>query len=232
MIELSGKIGDPEAKIRFTPRDGSEKRVEPLEFPLLWGHRCGRCGNVVNALFETHTEVDLFPYEATCVLSQGEKNAGEILKFVPNKKDKGNYESTMLVTPKGGLQRLRLKNHVARLSIVQDRPTFGSECVNEVGERTCPLTSIFSPREELLIKDLLLLFAFQTTELPQYNLPSIEALIPDPNGHASTDNRFRWARAIGRDPLPIIFVERQYLQSGLNWWLVTAMKPFLKPKTA
>jgi hypothetical protein len=133
MIELIPASGERGPLIRLTPRQGFKKSHKMLEFPLQYGHRCPYCPNVINAVFCPDRQIDLFPYEETVVLSQGEKNAGEILKVVPgHNPNEGNYNIDYVSTPEGNLQRIRMKNHVVRAAAIQDRG-YNGVGVEEVG---------------------------------------------------------------------------------------------------
>jgi hypothetical protein len=103
VIELSGKPGDLNGQIRFTPRPGFKKAHKTLERELVYGHYCPRCMNVVQALFFTDEPVDLWPYEETNVMStsKSEEKIGTILKIVPNRESKAGY-TNYTVTPLRG----------------------------------------------------------------------------------------------------------------------------------
>jgi hypothetical protein len=226
MIDITTRTDKP--KVAMTPRTGFRAKAKPQEFNLVYGHKCPYCGNVISACFETDKEIDLFPYEETAVLSQGEKNRGELLKTVPNQKDpKGCYRSEYFGKGSNGRQRLLMKNHIMRVAAIESRFLSNSgDHIWETGERPCMYAGIFSEREDLLVKDLLLLFKFSPSDLAGYNIPKVSQLIPDPQGD-SESGQFRWVPAVGTAP-PVILAQREYIVGGVNYFLVRMMKPFHK----
>ena len=212
--------------IRFTKRKGFKGSVKPLELELVYGHRCPVCGNVMQALFKTEAPVSLWPYEETAVLSQGTKNAGELLKTLPNEKSEYGdscYESDFQLAGGVGSQKIRLKNHIMRSRALADRQ-FTGEGLFEVGERCCMKTGIFSIRQDLLVKDFCLFSMMQGVKIPLYNLPNIDQII------TGTDDKIgRLVNAVGNAP-PVILVERTSLIHGFNFYLEPRLEPYLKKK--
>lgn len=229
MIELIAASGERGPLIRLTPRTGHKKLAPTLEFPLKYGHRCPTCSNLICAVFYPDRKIDLFPYEETIVLSQGEKNAGEVLKVVPGTlPEESNLKVDFFATDNGSVQHIRQKNHLIRIGAVQDRG-YNGEGIEEVGERPCFDTALFHPREDLLIKDLLLLFqAYTPKDLSGFNLPTVQQLFPDKNGDRTTDRKFRWIEAVGNAP-PAILMDRGFVKSAYNFWLKQRMDTFRKP---
>jgi hypothetical protein len=225
MIDISRPGNNP--KIRLTPRPGFRTK-KALEFDLIYGHKCPFCSNVITACFKTEQKIDLFPYEETSILSQGEKNRGELLKTVPNRKDPdGCYRSEHFGKGADGIQRLLMKNHIMHASAIESRSRDESgESLWEPGERPCMYAGVFSEREDLLIKDLLLLFKFHPTNISSYNIPKVKEIIPDPAGDPEA-GQFRWIPAIGDAP-PVVLSERNYIKGGMNYFLSNLMKPFTK----
>jgi hypothetical protein len=234
MIEFVGE--GKEAQLYLTPRAGFNK-VKTLQLDLIYGHQCPLCQNVILAFFKTPEEVRLWPYEETRVLSEVGKNKGELMKVVPNEKSKlgeSCYRSDFYRTPDGqSAQKLILKNHIMRVSAIQDRG-YNGENLWEVGERTCLLTGVFSTREDITIKDLCLLFKMLPAELEAYNIPKVSELIPDPLGVPNStgpENRmFRWTPAVGSAP-PVILTSREKVLAGYPFWLKEILKPFKKAVT-
>lgn len=221
MIELVGKPGDAQGKIRFSPRDSFKKRAKHEERELIYGHKCPVCNNLVQAYFLTPQPINLFPYEETVVLSQGEKNAGEILKILPGRYDRQQdtcYNDLHL----RGAQRIVLKNHLMRLDAMADRQPTG-DGIWEVGERTCFKAGVFSLREDLAVKDLMLFSLMTPLETGNYNIPKIEELFPHPLG----DAEFRWVRAVGQAP-PMILMNRESFTHGFQYSLRSRLAPFMK----
>lgn len=131
MIKLIDK-GPDASRIEFTPIHGSRSRAVTRD--LIFGHRCHWCQNVVTALFLTPEQIDLRPYEETRVISQGDKNAGELLKIIPNLQDPlSSYRQSFYPSPAGKAQYIRLKNHVLRWESQQS----GNDKYYEPGERCC-----------------------------------------------------------------------------------------------
>jgi hypothetical protein len=163
LISLSKRTSKP--KITFSPRPGFQKSHVAKEFDLIYGHVCPVCGNVITAVFKTESEIPLFPYEETTILSKGEKNAGDVLKIIPNDKNSTTcYNVEFLKTESGSVQKLLMKNHIMRPIASQERFTIdvnsgqSGKAVWEAGEDACLMTGVFSEREDLLVKDLFMLF--------------------------------------------------------------------------
>jgi hypothetical protein len=216
MIKLRGKgeVSDPSNKIIFEPRGGFSRgraAAPTLEFPLIYGHRCPYCGNVIQALFKAPREFSLWPYEETILLSQGEKNSGEIRKTFPD--DKTQYGKTcyrMNFSPaEGGSIKLTLKNHVMRHASLSLREVNG-EGLWEPGEKPCTKAAIFSLREDLLVKDFLLFSLMVDYEVSKYNIPKAKDLIPE------NDTNFRVETAVGQAP-PVILVDRTSFVYGFHY---------------
>lgn len=234
MIKLRGKIEtqDPINKIIFEPRAGftrGERKTPELEFPLIYGHRCQFCNNVIQALFKAPRLFSLWPYEETVILSQGEKNAGEIRKIFPD--DKAKYGKSCyrmdFNASEGGSVKITLKNHIMRHSCVKEHSYDGAG-LWEVSEKVCIWAGIFSLREDLAIKDWLLFSQLGDgtrsdgdNEISKYKLPAIKDLILD------TDTNFKLVPSVGVAP-PVILVERQNFLYGFHYQTRKIMAPFKK----
>jgi hypothetical protein len=220
MIQL---VKGTKPKLRLTPRQGFKRTHKELELDLVYGHSCSTCSNVINVLAKSKTDIDLYPFEETGILSQGEKNAGELLKVIPNDKDaqRSAYKKDFLVgsdPSQEGLLQLRLINHIVRVGAIKDKTSEG-EGIEELGERPCFKIGVFSRREDLMIKDLLLLFGFQHSEfLTTYKVPKVTELFPDRAGSPDCNREFQWTPAVGEAP-PVILVSRNYLKHGYNYFL-------------
>lgn len=227
MIKLRGKAeqNDPTNEIIFEPRPHFVRgrgAAPELKFPLIYGHRCPVCSNVMQALFRAPRTFSTWPYEETVLLSAGEKNSGEIRKTYPDDKTKfGKSCYRMEFTPaEGGSIKLTLKNHIMRHCAISERQ-FNGDGLWEVGERPCTRTGIFALREDLLVKDFLLFSQISEIEIPKYNIPKVKDLILE----ADTD--FRVVPSIGVAP-PVILVERQVLVYGFHYKTRPKMNAYLK----
>jgi hypothetical protein len=211
-------------KIIFSIREEYKGDAKQLEFELIYGHRCPICGNVIQALFKTPKPINLWPYEATAILSSGTKNAGEIRRIIPDDKSKYGdscYESTFHLAG-GGSQKIRLKNHIMRVRVLE-KMDYTGEGLFEVGERCCPKTGIFSVRKDLLMKDLCLFSMMLNQKVNMYNLPDIEAVIP--NG---IDNKIgQTVKAIGNAP-PVVLVDRTMVVHGFTFYLEPRLEQYKK----
>lgn len=227
MIRLRGvnEKEDINNKIIFEPRPGFSRgrgAAPGLEFPLIYGHRCTYCSNVIQALFKAPRTFSLWPYEETVLLSQGEQNSGEIRKTYPDEKTKyGKSCYRMDFSPaEGGSIKLTLKNHILRHVAIAERKYTG-EGLWEVGERPCTHAGIFSLREDLLVKDWLLFSQITEQEIVKYNIPPVKDLIPE------TDTNFKVMPAVGVAP-PVILVERTSLVYGYNYQTRPKMTAYRK----
>jgi hypothetical protein len=222
MIEISKPIIQKPV-VKFTPRQGFKRSYKPFDLPLLYGHRCPTCGNVITAAFHTDRAIDLWPYESSVILSQGKENAGEILKVVPEG-SKGRkysqYNSEFFdCGPGKSVQRILMKNHVISPEAITERyrmlekPHMYSQLETalwQVGDRPCSYACLFNEREDLAIKDLLVLFWISSEQWHLYNIPTkVTTLIPDQYGTGA----FRYLPAIGDGP-PAIMAERQTFING------------------
>lgn len=227
MIRLRGKTEaqDPLNKIYFEPRPGFTRGVgvaPSLEFPLVYGHRCPFCTNVIQALFKAPKMFNLWPYEETTLLSQGEKNSGEIRKVFPDDKTRfGKSCYRVDFSPAdGGSVKITLKNHILRHQAIKDRQ-FNGDGLWEPGEKACMKAGVFSLREDLLVKDFLLFSQIQDAEIQQFNIPPVKDLIPDSDPH------FKLVPAVGVAP-PVILVERQSLVYGFHYQTRPRMQSYKK----
>lgn len=228
MIRLRGKceVSDANNKIIFEPRPGFTRgkgAAPELEFPLVYGHRCPTCGNVIQALFKAPRLFSLWPYEETTFLSQGEKNSGEIRKVFPDDKTRyGKSGYRMVFSPaEGGSIKLILRNHVMRHIAISTRKFNGEGLWEEGYERPCTHTGIFSVREDLLVKDWLLFSQLGEYEIPKYTIPPVKDLIPE------NDPNFKLVPAVGIAP-PVILVERQSLVYGFHYQTRPKMAQYRK----
>jgi len=233
MIDLTGNPGDKNCKITFSPRPGFKQSHRTFQRELVYGHYCPRCMNVVQALFLTDEPVDLWPYEATNVMSIGksDEKVGTILKIVPNVESKlgySNYTSTFLRSGGEPGQHIVLKNHVLKYHGVEKEKS-SADRYFEPGERPCAdYTGAFALREDLLVRDVCLFMRIDPTVLAQHNLPSVEEFL---NRAVSQD--FRSLPAYGVAP-PVILFPRERM-TGYNqnyeWWQIREiLKPFKKPE--
>lgn len=228
MIKIRGKAGEADInnKIIFEPRPGFTRgkgQAPSLEFPLLYGHKCQKCGNVIQGLFKAPKMFNLWPYEETVLLSQGEKNSGELRKIYPDEKTKfGKSCYKMAFSPaEGGSIKITLRNHIMNHKAIVERK-FDGEGLWEAGyERPCTHAGVFALREDLLLKDFLLFSNIDDYELPKYNIPPIQNVIP------IDDTTFITIPAIGIAP-PVILVERQSMVYGFHYAMRQRMTPYRK----
>lgn len=227
MIRLRGKneVNDSNNKIIFESRPGFSRgrgAAPALEFPLIYGHRCPYCSNVMQALFKAPRTFSLWPYEETVLLSQGEKNSGEIRKTYPDEKVKFGKSCYRMdfSSAEGGSIKLTLKNHIIQYTAIS-HSDYKGEGIWEAGERPCTHAGIFSLREDLLVKDWMLYSKITEHEIEKYNLPPVKELIPE------TDPNFKAVPAVGVAP-PVILVERASFIFGFNYQTRPKMAPYLK----
>lgn len=229
MIKIRGKTDsiDINNKIIFSPRPGFVKgkgAAPEMEFPLVYGHRCPYCANVIQALFKAPRKFSLWPYEETSILSQGEKNSGEIHSTYPDVKTWFNdscYNIAYSPAEEGSI-KITLKNHIMRHAGLHERDIKG-EGLWEVGKRPCMYAGIFSLREDLLIKDWLLFSGLTDSEISKCKFPEVKTMIPE------SDANFKLIPAVGVAP-PVILVERQSLLYGYNYYTRAFLTTYKKAK--
>lgn len=212
MIRLRGQneVNDINNKIIFSPRPGfirGKEKVPELEFPLIYGHKCPYCNNVIQALFKAQKTFSLWPYEETAILSQGEKNSGETLKIFPDNKTKlgkSCYKMDFSFA-EGGSIKLTLVNHIMLYRTIVRRDFTGAGLWEEGYKCVCTHTGIFSLREDLLVKDWLLFSILDPndkilgSEIKKYKLPSsLKDIIEEDN------TNYRLVPAIGMAPSVIL----------------------------
>jgi hypothetical protein len=212
MIQLVDR-GPNESLIRFTPRFAYRK-LGPLECDLIHGHFCMYCNNLIQALYYTDKPIDLPKYEETRVLSQGEKNGGELLKIVPNAEDKGNYKTEFFRTPNGNAEQITLKNHVLNFKGLSsgNRDDFF-----EVGERCCSYTSVLPLRNETIIRELAIVAGFNLESAGRYT----EGTEPPPKWIAEyfktaesyLTKEIRTIPAVGDAPMALL-IKRGYVKES------------------
>lgn len=227
MIKLRGKTGinDANNKIIFEPRPGFNRgRLKTMTFPLIYGHRCPHCSNVIQALFKAPNRIDLWAYEETVILSQGEKNSGEVRRIFPDEKTREGKSCYRIdfCDAEGGSIKLTLKNHIMRHSSIEKRQ-FNGEGLWEPGEKPCTKIGAFALREDLLVKDFLLFGQMLKDEVIKHDIPTPQQLIKE------DDKEFQLVPAVGVAP-PVILVERQSLVYGYHYHARPRMSDFKKKK--
>lgn len=232
MIKLRGKHttqSDDSNKIVFEPRPEYSKNTKELVFPLIYGHHCPYCSNVMQALFKAPRMFSLWEYEETTLLSQGSKNSGEIRKVYPdNKVKKGKSCYRMDFNPvEGGSVKITLKNHIMRHSAISKR-TYDGENIWETGEKPCTWAGIFSTREDLLVKDWLLFSQLGDgtqingdSEISKYDLPTIDKIVQE------DDKSFKLIPSVGAAP-PVILVDRHDIAYGFHYATRTKIAQYRK----
>lgn len=230
MIKIRGKCGveDPTNKIVFEPRPGFTRgnhKAPELEFPLIYGHKCPTCSNVMQALFKAPKTFSLWPYEETILLSQGKNNAGDIRQTFPTEQTKPGKTCYRIdySSADGGSIKLTLANHIMLHRAISYREFNGDGLWEQGKERPCLKTGIFSLREDLLVKDFLLFSMINEHEIPQYNIPPVKELIPE------NDTNFKLVPAVGIAP-PVILVQRESLVYGFHYQTRPKMAAFKKVK--
>lgn len=230
MIRLRGKAGidDKSNKIIFTPRSGfvrGKGKAPELEFPLVYGHKCPYCSNVIQALFKAPKTFSLWPYEETVLLSQGEKNAGEVRKVFPDDKTKSGKSCYKIdFSPaEGGSIKIILRNHLMRHQALAERTFDGEKFWEQSYERPCTRAGLFSIREDLLVKDWLTFSQMREDEVNKCQTPPIANLILE------NDSTFKLVPAVGKAP-PVILIERQNLLYGYYYQTRPLMTAYQKGK--
>src|SRR3569833_2521600 len=151
MIKLLNN-GPEDSLIEFRPRFKTRGKLQTRK--LMYGHECDWCGNVIQAAFHTDEEIKLYDYEETRVISQGDKNEGELLMLVPSQSDRESaYKVDMYRTKNGNAQLIRLKNHIARWQ----GKGGDNEQFFEVGERCCRYIGVYTRDESEVINELALI---------------------------------------------------------------------------
>lgn len=210
MIELVDR--GEKSLIRFTPRY-KFRHLPTIECDLIYGHQCPICRNVIQALYYVDQTFDLANYEETKVLSQGEKNAGELLKIVPNEEDQGNYRVQDYRFSDSRSQLIVLKNHVVNWKgLSGNRDEFF-----EVGERCCSYTAVISLQEKNVVRDLAAVAGYSLAAYGRYNEdvsePTIEFLANWLKTAFSWETlEIKMVNAIGSSP-PALMVKRSVLKS-------------------
>jgi len=219
MIQLVDR-GLDDSIIRFTPRHAYRK-LGPIECDLVHGHFCPWCNNVIQALYYTDKPIDLSKHEETRVISQGEKNEGELLKIVPNWEDDGNYKVQTFRTPQGNAQKIVLKNHVINWA---GTAAGNSDNFFEVGERCCIYTCLIPLTEETAMREFSMVAGFSLTVGNRYEqVEPPMAFVAEWFKNANTwdTKETRTLPAIGRSPLAFLMKRKalkdqfQYVASKL-----------------
>lgn len=210
MIELVDR-GD-KSLIRFTPRY-QYRKLPTIECELINGYRCPICSNVFQALYFIDAPFDLEKYEETRVLSQGEKNAGDLLKIVPNFEDKGNYRVIEYDLTDVKAQQIVLKNHVVNWKGVNGN----RDDYFEVGERCCSFTSVISLVAQNMARDLAVVAGYSLTAGNRY-----KDNVTEPTPEFITEwlkNSFSWEnqdvraiKAVGAS-LPALMIKRATMKN-------------------
>lgn len=229
MLELSGKPGDLQCKIRFSARRAfrGNPKAPSIERELVYGHVCPTCNNVIQAFFLTDQPVDLWMYEETVFVSSSQDRFGTELKTVPNNDSKfgySQYTSTFLRTAQGNAQHLVLKNHIVRFHGI-DAIKHTSDRFFEPGGNVCPNTGCFSLRPKLCMQDLILLFKGGSFMFKLYNFPdTLEALEEKARLYD-----IRLLPAYGKAPPVMTFPQTKLrVTSTLTYQIYSIYEPFTK----
>ena len=229
MIEILPRGGAP--VIMLTPRQGFKRTHQALEFPMVYGHRCPTCSNVIQAVFLTDQKVDLFPYEQTSILTQSkdEEKQGEVRAILPDTNSEEGYSCYHIDftnTVAGGSQKIVLRNHVLKLRALVEREPNG-EGLFEKGDRyyvkACTKIGIHALRDDLLMKDYCLFANMSDVELRNYNLPPVSEVITEFSGSSLG----RLVPTIGQAP-PLVLLERSDVVHGYGHVLRPVLKNYLK----
>jgi hypothetical protein len=234
MIALTGNPGGKDCRIQFSPRPRFKTSHKLIERELVYGHYCPLCMNVVQALFLTDEPVDLWPYEATNVMSMGKSDAklGTVLKVVPHAESKRGhtcYTSTVLPGSGDPGQHIVLKNHVLKYHGIENE-TNATDRFFEPGDRTCEYTGAFALRGDLLVRDICHFMRWEVAEMARYNLPSVEEFLT-----VAAAYDFRSLPAYGSAPPVVLFPRTKMTpqnkwDKGWGWQMRSIMKSFEKPK--
>lgn len=163
--------------IEFTPRSGFAN-VKPLTKKLIFAHICPSCKNVIQAFFESESEVNLWAYEETRHMSidtDGIKTP-ELKGLVPGPKDPiGKTQYNSYYDSKTGSQKITMKNHILKYSAI-DVKNIEEKIDWEPGGKMCELAGLFSLREDLLIRDYILFSRINEKHLWKYKATKVDQL--------------------------------------------------------
>lgn len=174
MIQLVDR-GPNDSIIRFSPRT-SYKTDKTIECDLEHGYVCPYCNNVIMAMYYTENPINLDKYEETRVLSQGDKNEGDLLKIIPNWEDaEGNYRTEFYKTANGNAEKIVLKNHVINW---KGAGSYNRKEFFEPGDRCCTFTTLISLRPENLIRDLASVSGYSLQAYNRYETTNTDPDVP------------------------------------------------------
>lgn len=215
--------------IEFSPKD-KRRSNKTITRNLAYGHYCDWCNNIIQAMFLTDKKIDLSLYEETRVISQGDKNEGNLLKVVPNKEDTTSaYKIDFYQTKAGNAQLIRLKNHLINWHADKDGSN-KSEDYFEVGERCCKYTGAYSLREEDIINEASIIANFKSvyyymskeyadnsscnTKIPWNKVPVsyLSEYVPD---YSWNKLDYKIIKCIGTGR-PLLLIPRDYVRYGNN----------------
>ena len=211
MISLTGKPGDKNFQVEFTPRWGYKTGRKTMVREGLYGHYCSTCSNVINVAFFTKKPVDLWPIEESNIISRAKDKFGESLQTVPgndSKEGTTQYNSTFFDTSNGQVQVLTLKNHILGYQGIVKGDTLKSNF--QTGECPCYYAGCFSFNSDLLLKDVFSFWGFRNQNFPEVKKPTLEEFV-----EAGKDSGFKLIPAYGEAP-PVILFPRSKVQEGFN----------------
>jgi hypothetical protein len=218
MIKLIDR-GPDNSRIEFSPRSRYSRVESTIQHELISGYTCPICNNVIQALFLTDKPVDIEKYEETRVLSQGEKNSGELLKVIPGGEEPGNYKQSFYKMPDGNAQKITLKNHVINWEGVGSGDR---DDLFEVGERCCKYSAVISLMEADVIKDLAMSLGrailYEQAGKPLPTIEFFEDWLKTEYYYYTLEMKL--LRGVGREVPPCTLVKRDVLKNppyfGLN----------------
>jgi hypothetical protein len=222
MITFRSSVDKSEHRVIFSPRPGTSQGAKEITRKLIYGYRCAFCRNPILFAFLTPHKVSLRKFEESRVVN----GVQEFHMAIPGEhsNDETAYHIDFIPVPGRtmGLQRVYMHNHILNEENIGDKDSAKKPNT----PRCCPYTSIVGSREDLLIKDSILMGGFPERELAEYNLPEwglFKELIKSEGG------RLFFQEGIGS--LPLVNVRSDFIseQKGIAYWRGVLL-PFKKPK--
>lgn len=129
-------------KIFFTPPEKSTE--QELEFDLVYGHRCPKCNNLVQALFMTDKKIDPKPWEE--IMTRQLDKDGYFKRIIPGRHERFRSHYNIQTIGRGNAvsaELIRLTEHFERKEDV-------------VNGNVCEFTVLSSVIPEYRVHDMLL----------------------------------------------------------------------------
>lgn len=208
--------------LRFSP-DGSElwfippekTQEQELSFPLVYGHYCPKCNNLVQALFMTDKRIDPKPWEE--IMTKQLDKDGHFKRIIPGRHERFRSRYSITTIGRGNVisaELIRLADHFEMKEDVSMTPV-------------CNFLAINSAIPEYRLNDLILAHGLNPSQWLVQDKDYEEIKYKLVSGYPGSDI-YAFVPATGTGP-ELAIVSRSNQQWVLNMALGNHLKPYKSP---